>query len=166
MIVCVCFVLTSGASARVNIPKPEVLGIRLEMPMASAYARLKKLGRRDKQTRKLQEVWTINDPRFSQIIIGFNPERRVRYVTAVAREGGRRVRYSEIGKLDSAKQTGGQFYYRYVWVSEGAEAGEREERKEGERKGGRSGYTVTAQGRNAEYLDSFSVKKMNVGEVD
>lgn len=152
----VCLLLLSatagGAHAPVKRPMPEVLGIRLGMSQRSAHARLKKLGKLEKEARKFQEVWAIGDRRFSHLIVGFDPEQRVRYVTAIARADGMRMRYDEVGNLKAAEAESGQGNHKFTW--------------EVPARRGQFAYIVVAQGRDTQFLDSFSVKKTGVGEVD
>ena len=55
-----------------------------------------------------QEAWQIRDKAFSHLIVGFNKDGKLRYVTAVAREDkdAKRVSYDEIGDLKKARQAG------------------------------------------------------------
>ncbi len=79
-----------------------IMGISLGMSRADARARLQSLGSLDRETRKRQEVWTIKDARISHLLVGYDPEMRVRYVTAIARTDGPRIRYDEVADLKSA----------------------------------------------------------------
>jgi hypothetical protein len=80
------------------------MGIRLDMTQEEAHARLKKIGSMEKEERKRQEVWAINDPRVSHLLVGFDPSLRVRYVTAIARAIGLRIRYDDVGDVKTAQQ--------------------------------------------------------------
>ena len=51
-------VLASVAAAR---PRPEIMGISLDMKRDKALARLKSIGSLEKETQKRQEVWTVRD---------------------------------------------------------------------------------------------------------
>ena len=53
-------------------PISEVLGVRLSMSQKDAHARLKKRGSLQKEARKRQEVWAVNDGRVSHVIVGFD----------------------------------------------------------------------------------------------
>lgn len=51
-------VLVSAAAAR---PRPEIMGISLDMKRDDAVARLKTIGSLEREARKLQEVWAVKD---------------------------------------------------------------------------------------------------------
>ena len=141
--------LASAAQAKV---KPEIMGISLEMGREAAQARLKALGQLEKEDRKRQEVWAIKDPRISHLLIGYDGENRVRYVTAIARTDGPRIRYQEIAEIKTAQRTNNQGNYRFTW--------EIPERR------GQFAFVVIAHGRDPNFLDSYSIKKVAEEEVD
>jgi len=141
--------LASAAQAKV---KPEIMGISLEMGREAAQARLKALGQLEKEDRKRQEVWAVKDPRISHLLVGYDGENRVRYVTAIARTDGPRIRYQEIAKLKSAQRSNYQGNYRFTW--------EIPERR------GQFAFVVIAHGRDPNFLDSYSIKKLADEEVD
>ena len=140
------------ASVAGKSPSPEVLGIRLSMSQKEAHARMKRKGSLEKEERKRQEVWALSDRRVSHLIVGFDPDYRVRYVTAIARTGGPRIRYSEVGDLKTAEQTSNQGNYKFTW-------------KVASRRG-HLAYIVVAHGRDPLHLDSYSVKRLDAEEVD
>ncbi|HKQ52472.1 MAG TPA: hypothetical protein VJT74_08895 [Pyrinomonadaceae bacterium] len=79
----------------------------------------------------------MRDPFFSHVIVGFDEKERVRYVTAVAREGGTsRMRYSDVASLKTARQEGDVSInnYRYVWE-------------------------LARRGREPQYLSTYTIKK-------
>ena len=133
-------------------PSPEVLGIRLSMSQKEARARIKRIGNLEKEERKRQEVWALNDRRVSHLIVGFDPDYRVRYVTAIARTGAPRIRYSEVGDIETAEQTSNQGNYKFTWKVTAQR--------------GQPAYIVVAHGRDPLHLDSYSVKKLDAKEVD
>jgi len=153
-ILCLCLLLAlaglaSAAQAKV---KPEIMGISLEMGREAAQTRLKALGHLEKEDRKRQEVWAIKDPRISHLLVGYDAENRVRYVTAIARTAGRRIRYQEIAELKTAQRSNYQGNYRFTW--------EIPERR------GQFAFVVIAHGRDPNFLDSYSIKKLADEEVD
>jgi hypothetical protein len=153
-IFCLCLLvalagLASAAQAKV---KPEIMGISLEMGREAAQARLKALGQLEKEDRKRQEVWAIKDRRISHLLVGYDGENRVRYVTAIARTDGPRIRYQEIAELKSAQRSNYQGNYRFTW--------EIPERR------GQFAFVVIAHGRDPHFLDSYSIKKLVDEEVD
>ena len=60
-------VLVSVAAAR---PRPEIMGISLDMKRDDAVARLKSIGSLERETRKRQEVWAVKDVRISHLLVG------------------------------------------------------------------------------------------------
>jgi hypothetical protein len=136
------------ASLAGKSPSPEVLGIRLSMSQKQAHARTKRTGSLEKEERKRQEVWALRDPRVSHLIVGFDPNYRVRYVTAIARTGGPRIRYIEVGDLKNAEHASNQGNHKFTWkVAAGR---------------GHPAYIVVAHGRDPRHLDSYSVKRLDV----
>jgi len=133
-------VVSAMATVADKSPSPEVLGIRLSMTQKVAHDRMKRKGNLEKEERKRQEVWALTDRRVSHLIVGFDPDYRVRYVTAVARTGAPRIRYSEVGDIQTAKQTSNQGNYKFTWKF----AARREH----------PAYMVVAQGRDPHHLDS------------
>jgi hypothetical protein len=150
LMVCL-LILASGAltPAAANEPKPEVLGVELGMSADEARARLRKMGRLEKEERKQQEVWALDrDERFSHLIVGFEKESgRVRYVTAKARPAGRRVRYSDVFDLKGAKQVVSPPKYEYV--------------REVAARGKHPRYAVILLGSDPQTLTYYSVKKLD-----
>jgi len=134
-------------SAVAKDPPPQILGIRLGMSKEDARGRLRKLGSLEKEARKRQEVWALTDPRISHLIIGFDPELHVRYVTAIARVGSAHINYSELAEVKAAQQAINQGNFKFTW--------------EVRAKKGRPAYVVIAHGRNPQYLETYSVKKVD-----
>jgi hypothetical protein len=141
--------LASAAQAKM---KPEIMGISLEMGREAAQARLKTLGQLQKEDRKRQEVWAIKDPRISHLLVGYDNDNRVRYVTAIARTDGPHIRYREIAELKNAQRGNYQGNYRFTW--------EIPERR------GQFAFVVIAHGRDPNFLESYSIKKVADEEID
>jgi hypothetical protein len=141
-------VLVSAAPAR---PRPEIMGISLDMKRDEALVRLKSIGSLKREARKQQEVWAIKDPRISHLLVGYDAENRVRYVTAIARTDGPRIRYHEVADLKSAQRNDTPGNHKFTWEIE---------RRRGE------SFILIARGRDAQYLDSYSVKKKDQEEID
>ena len=140
-------VLASVAAAR---PRPEIMGISLDMKHDDAVARLKSIGSLEKEQGKRQEVWALKDPRISHLLVGFDADNRVRYVTAIARTNGPRIRYQEVADLKSAQRNIASGNHKFTW--------EIEERR------GQSAFVLIARGHDAQYLDSYSIKKKDQEE--
>ncbi len=102
-----CLLLLLGAACSTAVePKPEILGVRLGMTREEAHARLRDIGQLEKEERRQQEVWRLTgDPVYSHLMVAYNREyTSVRYITAVANEQGRRLRYAEVVNLRSARE--------------------------------------------------------------
>jgi hypothetical protein len=149
---CLLLALAASAGAAQAKVRPEIMGVALEMSREAALARLKSIGQLEKDDRKRQEVWAIKDPRISHLLVGYDAEYRVRYVTAIARTNGPRMRYQEVADLRSAQRLNNQGNYRFTW--------EIPERR------GQFAFVVIAHGRDPNFLDSYSVKKISEEEVD
>ena len=150
----VFLLLTVGilASAAPPRPRPEIMGISLDMSRDAARARLKAIGKLEKEERKRQEVWAVKDSRISHLLVGYDADNRVRYVTALARTDGPRIRYQEIADLKSAQPSHIQGNHKFTW--------------EVAARRGHIGYVLIARGRDPQYLDSYSVKKLDGEEID
>jgi hypothetical protein len=101
--------------AKSRPPAPEILGIWLGMDYAKAHTLLTKLGHFKSEDER-QEVWVLRrDKRYEYLIVGFDRDHKVRYVTALARPDGEPVDYNSIGDLRDAEHTGITGNVRYVW---------------------------------------------------
>jgi len=149
---CLLLALAGLAGAAQAKVRPEIMGVALEMSRDAALARLKAIGQLEKEDRRRQEVWAIKDPRISHLLVGYDADYRVRYVTAVARTDGPRMRYQEVADLKSAQRLNSQGNYRFTW--------EIPERR------GQFAFVVIAHGRDPNFLDSYSIKKVGEEEVD
>lgn len=141
-------VLVSAAAAR---PRPEIMGISLDMKRDAALVRLKSIGSLEKETRKRQEVWSVKDTRISHLLVGYDADNRVRYVTAIARTDGPRIRYQEVADLKSAQRSIAPGNHKFTWEIEGRRGHD---------------FVLIARGHDAQYLDSYSVKKKDQEEEE
>jgi hypothetical protein len=146
--------LTVGilASAAPGKPRPEIMGVSLDMSRDAARARLESIGSLEREERKRQEVWAIKDPRISHLLIGYDADYRVRYVTAIARTDGPRIRYQEVAALKSAQRAVVQGNHKFTWEVEAHR--------------GQAAFILIARGHDPQYLDSYSVKKSGQEEID
>jgi len=149
---CLLVALAAMAGAAQAKVRPEIMGVALEMSREAAQARLKAIGQLEKDDRRGQEVWAIKDPRFSHLLVGYDADHRVRYVTAIARTDGPRMRYQEVADLKSAQKLNSQGNYRFTW--------EIPERR------GQFAFVIIAHGRDPNFLDSYSIKKIEEKDVD
>ena len=145
-------VLTVPAFAAEAKAKPEIMGVSLSMSRDAAEARLKTIGRLERKERKRQEVWAVNDPRISHVLIGYDTDYRVRYITAIARAGGPRIRYQEVVDIKHAQRTNTQGNYKFTL--------------EVSARRGQFAYVTIAHGRDPQYLDSFSLKRVDPKEKE
>ena len=108
LIMLACGIHASSCARPEAKPSRDVFGLRLSMTKTETDARLNEIGKFARPERKRQEIWEIRDPSFSHIIIGFEKEGQLRFVTAVARKdaAAKPVWYSEIGPLEAAEQAG------------------------------------------------------------
>lgn len=129
--------------------KHDVLGIKVGMNKEDAVKRLQKIGSKERDERKQQEIWNLtDDSSYSHIIIAFNKENKVRFITAKGRESGKRVRYSDVIDVKKARQIGAVNNYKYVL--------------EMPARGKKPGYKVIARGQDQNYLTYFSIEELEV----
>jgi hypothetical protein len=114
--------LFSFASPTISLagqPSRQILGLRLNMTGKEAHARLKQIGSFVRPDALKQEVWKVHDPSYSNILLGFTKDDRLRYITAVARSDkeAKPVAYASIGNLKDAKNAGDSKMklYNYQW---------------------------------------------------
>ena len=145
-----CLLLTVAACSKAaREPQPEILGVRLGMSRDEARARLESIGKLEKEERRQQEVWRLNgDASYSHLIVAYNKGyTAVRYVTAVAGEKGRRVRYSDVIERARAREEITPATRTYT-----LEVPARE---------GRPGFIVKAIGSDPETLKYYSVEMID-----
>jgi hypothetical protein len=133
-------------NAQAKEPLRDVVGVRLNMSREDAHRRLQKIGRMEREERGRQEVWTLEkEPRFASVLVGYDKEFKVRYVTAIAREGGARMLYTSVASLKSAYAENAPGHFKYSW--------------EVKARGKSPAYFVIVMGRDPQYLTSLSIKK-------
>lgn len=121
------------------------------MDKADAQRHLKEIGKLIREDEKRQEVWVLKEnPTFGHLGIGYDRENRVQFVTAFAKpKDGQPMKYEEVGDLTAAKKETVGAYNRYIWdVSTGKD----------------EGYSVTAEGGEADHLSMLTISKPNNGE--
>ena len=145
-----CLLLSVAACSKAaREPRPEILGVRLGMSRDEARARLQGIGQLEKEERRQQEVWRLNgDASYSHLIVAYDKGyTAVRYVTAVANEQGRRVRYSDVIDRDRAREDVTPASRAYT--------------QEVPARDGRPGFIVKAIGSDPESLKYYSVEKVD-----
>lgn len=148
----ISFVLVIGiaTSALARVPEHEILTIRLGTTEEKVHEKLKAIGTLVRKEEKHQEVWQIRDASFSHLIVGFNKEDKLRYVTAVAREDkdAKHVPYDHIGDLKQARQAGdpkvNNFNYQWEFAAD----------KDNPH------TVVIAMGRDAKFLATYTLKSL------
>jgi hypothetical protein len=144
------FILTALAVAKQ--PAPQILGLRLGMSFDRAHARLNEIGH-FKSEDEGQQVWQLSyDKHYQYLIVGFDRDRTVRYITVLARPHGQPVNYADVGNLAEATRSGGVGNLRYTW-------------KANDKKGGFE-YLAIAKGKDHRHLNRYAVKRLGVGREE
>lgn len=140
--------LLSSACATTHVIGPEnILGIRPGMRESAARAQLQSVGDLARKEAKRQEVWTLHDdPRFRALIVGFDAENHVRFVTAVAKPDGQRMRFADVADATKAEKGAAGATQTWVWRDP------------------RQRYIVVAIGNDPEYLTYLSLKRLGERE--
>lgn len=141
------FALLIPAPAEAKTPAANILGVSLEMTKSDVHAVLGRIGSLDREERKSQEIWHVRSDRFQSVILGYDKDGRVRYVTAVSRPDGRRMRYSDAGPTAAAQHHVAGKTHTYTWNVQP--------------RGGEP-FLVIAIGRDPRYLRYYSLKRPNV----
>jgi len=150
------FFLAASAAMTAPAAEPprEIMGLRLEMTKEQARTRLQEIGTFERDERKQQQVWKVRDDSFSHLIIGVGKDEKLRFITAVAREDkeAKRLPYSEIGKLDAARQAGDVAIknFNYEWNIPADK--------------NQPQTLVNGRGRDPKYLSTYSLKRL--GQAD
>ena len=144
-----CLLLLASSCATGVAPKPEILGIRLGMTREEAHARLKNIGQLEKEERRQQEVWRLtSDPVYSHLMVAYNKEyTSVRYITAVANEQGRRIRYADVINPGDARFESTQASHVYT--------------QEVAARADQPGFVTKAIGNDPTYLKYYSVERVD-----
>ncbi len=147
-LICFLLLLLKSCGGAVE-QKPEIMGVPLGINREQAHERLQKLGQLEKQESKQQEVWKLtNDSPYSHLIVAYNKEyTSLRFITAVANEDRRRVRYSDVIDTNKARRTGAGNSVTYTL--------------EVQSRGNQPGYTVKTIGSDPQYLKYYSIEKID-----
>lgn len=133
-------VLIAQASAEVERPADHLLGIRLGMSQPEVTKILSTMGHPNPTLRGIKEGWELTDARWGHLVVRYDEDLRVRWVTLLSRPESTPIRFSDVGDVIQAERRG---YYTFTW------------RQPPE--GDRPGYTVTARGTDPEFLSSLSL---------
>jgi hypothetical protein len=118
----------------------DLLGLYPGMSDADVQHRLEKIGEVVRGKDRPKQTWKLNDSRYGFLVLRYDEDWKMHWVTAFAREGGRRVRYRDIGDLSLAAHTGQHFYSWTIPAHPGAGT-----------------WTVVARGGDPRYLESVSI---------
>lgn len=124
----------------------EIAGVNLEMTAAAARAALANAGQLTRTETSLnQEIWTLRaDPSFTGVIVGFDANNRVRFITGIARP--EMLRYtSVVDPIRATRVTTGNVH-RYTWLLKARRFGEK--------------YKVIAIGSDREFVHYLSLKRV------
>lgn len=99
-------------------PLTDIHGVRLGMAKADVHTTLAAGATLQREERRRHEIWTLTgDPRFASLIVGYTKEWNVRFVTAVAKPGGKAVGYAEVLDLTAATHRAAGQTHTYTWVT-------------------------------------------------
>ena len=133
-------------------PPPEILKIKLGMSFEKAHAKLSKIAH-FKSEDEGQQVWVLDrDRHYEYAIVGFDHDRKVRYVTVLARPDGPPVNYGDVGDLASADRFGQPGNLRYTWTLHDKKA--------------HLDYEATVKGKDLHRLDRYSIKRLGVQQQE
>lgn len=113
------FVACAGARTPAA-PLRDLFGVSVGMSRDEARAKLGAVGSMQREERKRQEVWTVRDRRFEGAIVGYDADWKVRFITAVARADGARVRFADVLDLAAAAHQTTGTAHKYRWQPAGA----------------------------------------------
>lgn len=131
--------------------KRDLLGVHFAMTKDEVRGRLEQIGTIVRDERKRHEIWQVRDNTFSHVIVGFDKDEDLRFVTAVARADAEahRIRYCEVADLQAARQAGDPLVnnFNYEWDLHSNHQHPR--------------TLVIARGRDANFLETYSLKKLD-----
>ena len=144
--------LSSAISGAATQPAPEILGVRLGMSYDATHSKLSKIGQ-FKSEDEGQQVWVLkHDRHYQYAIVGFDRDRKVRYVTVLIHPEGQPVNYEDVGDLATAAHFGQPGNLRYTWTLR-----DRKSHLE---------YVATVKGRDPHHLDRYSIKRLGVQQEE
>lgn len=138
---------TPAATGSPKRPPREFFGLRLGMSEETVRGRLRRIAKQEKEEREEeeggeQEVWIFKrDARFNYVLVKFNKEHRLNWMTVVAHP--KLVRYADIASLELATKATDGINFSYKWKVEASKQ--------------QPGYLIIARGSSEEFLTSYSV---------
>jgi hypothetical protein len=131
-----------STTARAKSPPREILGVSIGMSFDDAQKHLANAGKPTKDESGPQgakQIWQLDHPRFSYLIVSYDDEQKVAWLTAFAKKTGKPMRYRDVGNLQEARVQGRYFYFWTVKDKDG------------------DGYIVRAAGTDSERLETLSL---------
>lgn len=96
----------------------DILGVRLDMPRDTVRETLGRVGKLQREERKRQEVWSVTDDRFDGVIVGYDDNWNVRFVTGVVRPGAAPIAFGQVVDTTAAEHRGAGESHTYTWRRE------------------------------------------------
>lgn len=147
MLVVILMTTQCADKAASELPK-DILGISVGMNKDAAQKRLAEIGELQSEDRETGNLWQLkDDARFRHLVVAYNAENRIQFVTALVDEktAKQRVRFSEIGDLGKAKKDLVEPNHRYTWEAA---------------VDGKPAYAVSVYGNNPDYLTIYSMTEL------
>lgn len=145
-----------SASTSAQEVQRQILGIHFKLAKEDVRKRLSEIGSFVRDERKRQEIWQVRDASFSHLIVAFEKNGKLRFVTAVSREDAeaKRVPYGQIGNVEKARQAGdpGINNFNYEWDLPSQE--------------GHPRLLAIARGRDPNFLTTYSLKRLDDDAVE
>jgi hypothetical protein len=123
------FLSSTSAVAETTKPAPQpevkaattlsdIAGVSIDMPRDAVRASLAKVAKLEREERRRQEIWTLNDdPHYASLIIGYAPNWKVRFVTAIAKSNGPAVHYADVIDIANATHRAAGETHTYTWLT-------------------------------------------------
>lgn len=135
-------------------PQPSILGVKLGMKEEAVRKLLRKIGKQQKEEKKEEEeeggeeeIWNLSgNENYDSLIVGFDAEHLVRYVSVFAGKKTSKIGYGDLGDLKTARFESNPSNYRYTWDVPS--------------NGKNPHYLVIARGTDKQFLSSYSIKKI------
>lgn len=150
-LVCLLFAPVVFAAACLTKPAPnlpkDILGVYVGMNREDAERHLRETAKFNREDGQSEQLWSLSgNPNFDYLAIGYDRDKQVRYVTAIAKpKDGKPVFFKDVGDLTTAKKEVVGLHHRYGWEVAASEK--------------QPAYTVVAQGDNAESLSLYTLTK-------
>ena len=157
LILAVCLSTITGCSNKSSAALPkDISGISVGMNKTDAQKRLEEIAvfERSEDKDGGQQVWRLKDTsQFVILSVGYDKENKVRYVAGITNENGsHKLKYTDVGDLDSSKQNVSQGNYEYIWdVPESSNF---------------PAYQVISHGNKPEYSMLLTLKKIGGEDPD